>query len=329
MTDYRYYFFDNAKFFLIFLVVLGHALAIIPENPVISIAYRLIYLFHMPAFIFIVGYFSKFQKEQKIGVLVFQYLIFQTLYCAANVYIAKNPDAHIEYLEPCWIMWFLLSVISMKIMLPYIVKLKYPLVISVIVAIAVGYDPSIGQAFSFSRTLIFLPFFILGYYYKPEHILRIKKMPKTLFVLGFVLSVFILTLLPPFDLSFLYNDAPYEKMGAVTWYAGLYRLAFLVWASSLIICFLALIPDRKIWYSKFGARTLQVYLLHGFIIGLIAGSGITGYIVTPLTFAAYFCTIILIAVILATKPVNVVFSPLLNPLKITAKLKISQTHKHH
>lgn len=52
--------FDNIKGILIILVVLGHiAHPIHNENPVLSAVFDIIYLFHMPLFVFMSGLFAK------------------------------------------------------------------------------------------------------------------------------------------------------------------------------------------------------------------------------------------------------------------------------
>ena len=51
MRNYRM---DNIRCILIFLVVFGHMLTWIPKA---DTPYRIIYLFHMPAFLFLTGYF--------------------------------------------------------------------------------------------------------------------------------------------------------------------------------------------------------------------------------------------------------------------------------
>ena len=52
--------FDNIKGILIILVVLGHvAHPVHNENPVLSAVFDIIYLFHMPLFVFMSGLFAK------------------------------------------------------------------------------------------------------------------------------------------------------------------------------------------------------------------------------------------------------------------------------
>lgn len=70
--------FDNIKTVLIILVVLGHALEEISLEHEYGIIRACIYSFHMPAFIFISGYFSGgvgTQKKVKKLLLIVGYLI--------------------------------------------------------------------------------------------------------------------------------------------------------------------------------------------------------------------------------------------------------------
>ena len=66
MNKERDYFFDNLKAVLIFLVVLGHFLLPIHGESVLVVVKRLIYVFHMPLFVFVSGYFAKKIKTGSI-----------------------------------------------------------------------------------------------------------------------------------------------------------------------------------------------------------------------------------------------------------------------
>lgn len=317
----RNYYFDNAKFILILLVVIGHGIQIIAANPLMALIYKFIYLFHMPAFIFIGGYFTKFQKEQKFSSLLILYVIFQTLYCIGNIFGAQNADARMEFFEPCWVMWFLVSLITMKIILPYITKFKFPILISLVIAILAGYESLIGSYLSLSRTIVFMPFFLLGYYCNETHLAKIKNLSKATAISIIALSLVILMYLSSFDLGFLFNDRSYEMMGINAWYAGFFRLGFLLWSAVLIVCFLILVPTKQKWFSDFGERTLQVYLLHGFVLGGLVGLGITAGVTEPVQIVVYLLLISMLTIFLASKPVGVLLLPVLNPFKFAHNVK--------
>lgn len=56
----RDYFFDNAKFLLIMLVVLAHGISQLKSySRIATMLWYIINTFHMPTFIFISGYFAK------------------------------------------------------------------------------------------------------------------------------------------------------------------------------------------------------------------------------------------------------------------------------
>ena len=82
MKAERDYFFDNIKAVLIFFVVLGHFLLPIHEEGILVLIKRLIYVFHMPLFVFVSGYFSKrIYKDgrfnfKKILYLIKAYIVF-------------------------------------------------------------------------------------------------------------------------------------------------------------------------------------------------------------------------------------------------------------
>lgn len=60
MAKERIHFFDNLKGILIFLVVFGHyALLVHAASPAMGGVYEYIYLFHMPLFVFVSGFFAK------------------------------------------------------------------------------------------------------------------------------------------------------------------------------------------------------------------------------------------------------------------------------
>jgi fucose 4-O-acetylase-like acetyltransferase len=56
----RNYKIDNIKAFLIILVVFGHMLELVNMGGL----YRLIYTIHMPVFVFVSGYFAKFNAKK-------------------------------------------------------------------------------------------------------------------------------------------------------------------------------------------------------------------------------------------------------------------------
>ena len=148
---------DNIKWLLILLVVFGHLVEQVNGAPA-AFLYTLVYVFHMPAFVFITGYFAKF-KPRRILALVLAYAVFQTLYCLADWALAGFAGMpELQYFVPNWIMWYLLATIVWLVALPLFrtqnrTRMAITLAASVAVAIAVGFCDGIGYFLSLSRII--------------------------------------------------------------------------------------------------------------------------------------------------------------------------------
>ena len=80
----RDYLFDNLKVLLIFLVVFGHLLEkYIDKDLFLRSIYIFIFMFHMPLFIYVSGYFSKnFDKCRRNAIkdLLVPYIVFNIIW---------------------------------------------------------------------------------------------------------------------------------------------------------------------------------------------------------------------------------------------------------
>ena len=70
---------DNLRFLLIFLVLLGHFMELF-KGDFTSAFYKIIYSFHMPAFLFLTGYFARFHRRKLVLGLIYPYILFQIFY---------------------------------------------------------------------------------------------------------------------------------------------------------------------------------------------------------------------------------------------------------
>lgn len=98
----REYVFDNAKGFLMFCVVLGHMLEG-NLTGVSKILYILIYSFHMPFFVFISGYFAKYDAKEILVKLIVPYVCLQGIGCFAE---AIATGKRMQFTTPVWILWY-------------------------------------------------------------------------------------------------------------------------------------------------------------------------------------------------------------------------------
>ncbi|OYD07234.1 acyltransferase family protein [Paludifilum halophilum] len=322
----RDYFFDNVKFLLIALVVLGHAYRpLIDESPVIKAVYLAIYSFHMPLFILISGYFAKNywkegQTRKVIATILIPYFIFEILYSLFDHFAYQTDAVDISILEPYWIMWFLFSLFLWRLILPYFINLKYPLATAFLLAILIGYIDDADKYLSFSRTVAFFPFFLAGFYLQKHHIEKLfTKGIRTLSWIGILSSVGLMYYLEfhsslNLDLRrWMYFVFPYEDVGHPEWYAGIYRIALIALAAVMIIFFLSIVPRSKTFFSEWGSRSLYVYLLHGFFIKTYDALDLDDKMPGPFLYISATLAAIGLTIFLSSRFVQRITHPLLQP----------------
>ena len=176
----RIYLFDTAKFILIFLVIYGHMLQ---PNRALSYnceMYSLIYMFHMPLFIMISGFFSKKTHDNKKFIQewlrLFETFVVLHLFSLIYKYVTMGNLDISDVLIPGFASWYILSLLCWRMFLQFIpIKwLDSPIsfmVGSLIVSLLAGYLP-VGGALSIQRTFSMFPFFMLGYFIKQRNCLN-------------------------------------------------------------------------------------------------------------------------------------------------------------
>lgn len=270
----RDYFFDNYRFILIFLVVLAHFISPLAHIYGLKVLYRWIYLFHMPAMLFITGYFAKFSikdgklVKNKVFNFFIIYAIFQALFTLLNkgafsIYQSQNG------------LWYLQTIMIYSLMLPVLSRVKAlpMLAISIILGLLVGIDNSAGHVGSLQRILVFLPFYMAGYYLTREKIRKIFKLKYIL--LGLIILGGIAYLqynyLSEFNYSLNLTAGRYSyKALGIRYSTGiLSRLCWYVISFAMMFSLMTITPKRKNILSKFGGRTLQVFLLHLLVLILL------------------------------------------------------------
>ncbi|WP_035424856.1 acyltransferase family protein [Bacillus sp. UNC438CL73TsuS30] len=272
----RSMFFDNAKFVLIFLVVFGHVISPLKEDDgFLFTLYTVIFLFHMPAFILISGYFAKGYRKKgyllkTVKKILLPYFIFQIIYSIFYFVSGQEKSFEVDFLHPHWSLWFLLSMFCWNLMLYLFAKYRwYGFLVSVILGILIGYIDSVGSFLSLSRTFVFFPYFLLGYLLDKEMLRGLirSKISRPLGVVV-ILSIMVLFAIgfPKDAVPWLLGDTSYAHMGEEQLIDGLLRAGQYVLTLVVVFGFLALIPSNKFKVTKIGERTLYVYLFHGFIL---------------------------------------------------------------
>ncbi|WP_019912388.1 acyltransferase family protein [Paenibacillus sp. HW567] len=316
-------FFLNLRFMLIVTVFAGNAIEpLIGRMSGMHSLYLWIFSFHMPLFVLVTGYFARSSLSGTAGRRVLmqiglQYLIFQSLYSLLDVSLFHVTNIHHSFFAPYLLLWFLASHACWRLLMLGMSRWSKSaqIIFAVSAGVAVGYLQLDGFWFSISRTFVYLPFFVIGYHFSFDALIRFYN--KYVKIAAAAASVLLLVLLgalgsnlPP---GWLYGSMTYTQLGAAEWYAGVYRLAMYGLQLAASLAFLGWVPYRLSRMTDYGRRTLYVFLLHGFVVRLAAASGIYAYLGNPAGAALVLLSAVAFTVLLAHPSVKKLLHRLVEP----------------
>lgn len=330
-TKARVPFWDNARFISVTLVVIGHGIQrLTSDSDNALILYLFIYAFHMPAFAIISGYFSKAsppttrRMKKVLTDILLPYIIMETIWTL--VQFAVEGKQEFNPTAPSWTLWFLLALGIFRLVLPYLVLLRMPLLWALVLSVMVGYFSNVDSTFSLSRAIGILPFFVLGWQVRQWGLLeRFLALGQIVWALrAGAIAVFAIWLgvviggiaqWRAIDLRFwFFYDDSYRGLGEGEWWAGFVRLGLIALAVLLSAAFFALIPRSDTWITTLGQATMYVYLLHSFILyplretGVLKGEHSSAVWLLGMVFAC-----IAISIVLTAPIVRRVFRPFIEP----------------
>ncbi len=212
---------------------------------------------------------------------------------------------------PAWGLWFLLSLLLWRTALPWIVRLRRPVSLSMALALGAGYVPLLADWLALSRTLCFLPFFLIG------HRLR-QGAGSDMLRPGVTWSrwtaVAVLTALgvagwctrDGVSFAWLRMQGPYEAdYGLPTAYDWSIRAAVLLIGTAGALALLRLMPRGRVPFLSFlGTGGMYLYVLHPLVLRpLLEWPGVGWINGWPTEVAALACALALAAA-LASPPVR-------------------------
>ena len=270
-------FIDNLKGLLIFFVVLGHVLLPIADNgggPLASVLlYQSIYLFHMPLFIFVSGFLAKRVYTPEKGLRIEKTLslfLLALLFQACVITLDDGPQFVLEKLAHMKFgtaPWYLFSLATWYLLTPalYRVRAVPGIVIAFAIGLLAGYIPEVGKTFSLMRTLMFLPFFVLGYYCSRNLLQKIIS-SKALFAIAAAAAVFLVAywmtggsfIAKAYPLAYASKPYPNEKLIWIARHALIYGIGVLLSLGLMALC-----PKKRVGLLAYlGTATLQIYVFH-------------------------------------------------------------------
>ncbi len=270
---------DNAKMTLVTLVVIGHLWAVLPDTTFNDHFYDFLYLWHIPAFVFVTGYLSRsfeWTRAKLLGLLttvVVPYVIFESLYALFRIRVGDERFDDL-YADPHWPLWYLAALFFWRLATP--VLKRHPVAIPASIALSVVGGAYAGETLDLARVIGLLPFFVLGLHTTSDRLAALRT-PRASLVGGVVLLA-VLALAGLTDVligtEWLYYRARYDTLGVSDTTGMAIRLGLLAVGTAAAVAFLALVPRRAGWYAEAGRWTLVVYLFHGFFV---KGIGYTGF----------------------------------------------------
>ena len=306
----RDYYFDNAKFILIFFVVFGHLLrSFIEDSEMIYNIYKVIYSFHMPAFILVTGFFARgFNKKGYVlkiaKKLILPYIIFQLIYSIFYYFLYNKSTFTVDPFNPHWSLWFLISLFSWNLMLIGFSRLKPAtgLLLAFALGLGVGYVDWVSNYLSLSRTFVFFPFFLLGYHLTKDNIRVLTKPAFKLSALAAFASIFALFYLnAEIDYKWLLGSKPYSVMEAASISSMFTRFGFYLLSLLMVFSFLTIVPKKQYFFTDLGKNTLYVYLLHGFFVRTFRVSEVQNFFHEPERFLLLAMIALLLTLALSSK----------------------------
>ncbi len=268
--------FDNLKGVMIFLVLLCHFIEKMytswQDDIITRYLYYFIYLFHMPVFIFISGFFSKKNDsddyyKKTISNCLIPYILFNFLYrmmgSGGNVLTSL-----LGFTRPKWTLWFLVSLFLWRIFIKPISMFKGAFYLSVLLSLYVGFT-ELGKFLALARTFGFLPYFLAGYLIPEAYIENVRKLKKgyALFAFAFAAVSLLVIQKTGAEISALYMSTPYKDMSG----SALPGVRLLILATGFICIsgFILIASEKHSIITVMGKNSILIYLVHSGIIRVL------------------------------------------------------------
>ena len=268
----------NLKLFLMFLVIYGHLIEpCVSENRILYEIYRIIYMVHMPLLVFLSGRFLKSRKScmKQTRKALGWYGATQVM---GMLFVHFEEGGKAGFLTPYWHLWYLLSLAGWSLIgVCYYFLAKHwqwlkslyvkigLILVAIIAGCLAGKETEINRRGSLSRTIVFLPYFLAGMFWKEEwDEKKNSRIGKICLIIGVSLYIMIRKEL---SVIFLYQAESYGNLNSTK---GCY-LRFMCYLIGGLWSFFFLTYkwDKKFSFTKAGTDTMMIYVLHAPIVRLV------------------------------------------------------------
>ena len=121
------------------------------------------------------------------------------------------------------------------------------------------------------------------------------------------------------EYKWLFGSMPYHVLGQEGLNGGLIRLAVYGLTLLATVGFLALVPKRNLFFTKWGTRSIYIYLLHGFFIQYFRNSEWVSLLNDPWQFSILIIVAFLLTAFLSSNFTKAITQPFIE-LRISQRL---------
>ena len=299
----RIAYWDNLKYLMIVFVIVGHF--ILENNSGISSPFYnsfsvYIYLFHIPTFFFISGYFFKkksalwnaftyvlYAIATKLIMFFGKWAVYTIAIKIFNRQVKYEP-VNLSFVKYNDMIWFLIVLAIVEFLMFVLDKTnsKVLLVLAIVVGCLVGYfsvvgaTNTLGDYFAWFRVLVMFPFFAFGKVIKEYNLVeKLREKNGIRIISGVVIvGVFLLFMLNESNISgltSLFSGRNSYEIISKNWRLGIvdsaviYRVGALLrlvtYLATFIMClsWTLVIPDKNIpFFTKCGSKTILIFMFH-------------------------------------------------------------------
>ena len=258
---FRSAYWDNIKGFLIILVVFAHCLFALQNVPLNNLIVDAIYMFHMPAFVFVSGYFSKSEHSRSFFPmmnLLVAFVLLNGFFLLRGIFSAEGTPSLVN---PYFSAWYLLALLVWRISVPLLERVRNILPLLILFSLAAGFWAEINMQFAAVKIVVFFPYFMAGYFFSKESAEKIRR--KKFFPLGMILLVEAIAVgyfsYGAFNLTD--RDLLPNTYANLNGFFG--RISLMIIAALSILTLLLASAEKNIpLLTKAGKNSLAIYLLH-------------------------------------------------------------------
>lgn len=258
-TNTRSSYWDNIKGLMMILTVFAHIILPYQHINVFDNTFDYIYMFHMPVFVFVSGFFGKSERSRSFGAV----MKLAVLYFVFNSIIGALWGFELQ-LAPLYSYWYLLALIFWRLTAHCISKLPHITLLLIAVSFFAGFFPAIDNTFALARIISFYPYYMMGYLLSEqdsETLLSRKYSARA--VKGLLAAVLCAGIMFLADMIFSYTDEALQMFPYGYTTEAYARLVLFIIGVLAIMVFRYITPDRKLpLITEIGRNSLPVFILH-------------------------------------------------------------------